>query len=144
MGYGIGRSAVSYLAMDTPTQVPAIGRVGQIAINVHDIERATAFYRDVLGLKFLFAAPPGLAFFDCGGVRLMLTTPELPEHDHVSSVIYYVVPDIAAAYASIVARGVTFEGEPHVVARMPGIEIWMAFLKDPDGNLLALMCDVKV
>ena len=129
--------------MDTPTQVPAIGRVGQIAINVHDVDRATAFYRDVLGMKFLFAAPPGLAFFDCGGVRLMLTTPELPEHDHLSSVIYYVVPDIAAAHRSLLARGVTFEDEPHVVARMEGVEIWMVFLKDPEGNLLALTSESR-
>jgi methylmalonyl-CoA/ethylmalonyl-CoA epimerase len=133
-----------FSAMDTSTQPWAIQRVGQIAINVHDVERATSFYRDVLEMKFLFAAPPGLAFFDCGGIRLMLTTPESPEHDHPSSVIYYVVPDITDAYSALSRRGVSFEGEPHVVARLEKVEIWMVFLKDPDGNLLALMCEVSV
>jgi len=130
--------------MDASKQTWAIERVGQIAINVHDVERATSFYRDVLGLKFLFAAPPGLAFFDCGGMRLMLTKPESPEHDHRSSVIYYVVPNIADAYSALTGRGVAFEDKPHVVARLENVEIWMAFLKDPDGNLLALMCEVSV
>jgi predicted enzyme related to lactoylglutathione lyase len=130
--------------MDTGRQGWAIERVGQIAINVHDVGRATSFYRDVLGLTFLFAAPPGLAFFDCGGVRLMLTTPESPEHDHPSSVIYYTVPNIADAYRMLSERGVSFEDKPHVVARLERVEIWMAFLKDPDGNLLALTCEVAV
>ncbi|HSU97852.1 MAG TPA: VOC family protein [Gemmatimonadaceae bacterium] len=130
--------------MDTSTQPWAIQRVGQIAINVHDVGSATSFYRDVLGMKFLFAAPPGLAFFDCGGTRLMLTTPESPEHDHRSSVIYYVVPNIADAYRALSERGVSFEDKPHVVARLEKVEIWMTFLKDPDGNLLALMCEVSV
>ncbi len=121
-----------------------LNRVGQIAINVHDIDQAMAFYRDVLGLKFLFSAPPGLAFFDCGGVRLMLTIPEAGEHDHLSSVIYYVVPDVGEAHRTLSARGVAFEDAPHIVARMEGIELWMVSLKDPDGNLLALMCEVKV
>jgi len=133
-----------FSTMDASTQTWAIERVGQIAVNVHDVERATSFYRDVLGLKFLFAAPPGLAFFDCGGMRLMLTTPESPEHDHRSSVIYYVVPNIAQAYSALMERGVVFEDKPHVVARLKNVEIWMAFLKDPDGNLLALMCEVSV
>jgi len=132
-----------FSTMDASTQTWAIERVGQIAVNVHDVERATSFYRDVLGLKFLFAAPPGLAFFDCGGMRLMLTTPESPEHDHRSSVIYYVVPNIADAYSALTGSGVAFEDKPHVVARLENVEIWMAFLKDPDGNLLALMCEVS-
>ena len=124
--------------------VPGIERVGQIAINVRDVDRATAFYRDVLGLKFLFAAPPGMAFFDCGGVRLMLTTAETAEHDRPASVIYYAVPDIAEAYRAMSERGVRFEDEPHVIARMGDVELWMVFLKDPDHNLLALMCELKV
>ncbi len=130
--------------MNTSAQTGAIERVGQIAINVHDVDRATSFYRDVLGLKFLFAAPPGLAFFDCGGIRLMLTMPESPEHDHRSSLIYYVVPNIADAYSAVSARGGSFEDKPHVVARLDKVEIWMVHLKDPDGNLLALMCEVSV
>src|SRR5665213_3731171 len=116
-------------------------RVGQIAINVRDVDRATTFYRDVLGVKFLFAAPPGLAFFDCGGVRLMLTTPESPEHAAMSSVIYYAVADIVEAHRSLVEKGVKFEDEPHIVARMSAIELWMNFLRDTEGNLLALMCE---
>lgn len=128
----------------TSDGVPGVERVGQIAINVRDVDRATAFYRDVLGLKFLFAAPPGLAFFDCGGVRLMLTTAETAEHDRPASVIYYAVPDIAEAYRAMSERGVRFEDEPHVIARMGDVELWMVFLKDPDHNLLALMCELKV
>lgn len=124
--------------------VPSLDRVGQIAINVHDVERATTFYRDVLGMKFLFAAPPGLAFLDCGGVRLMLTTPESAEHASMSSVIYYVVPDVAEAHRSLVTRGVVFEDEPHIVARMGTIELWMVSLRDTEGNLLALMCEKNV
>jgi methylmalonyl-CoA/ethylmalonyl-CoA epimerase len=126
------------------SDVPNIGRVGQIAINVRDVDRATVFYRDVLGLKFLFAAPPGLAFFDCGGVRLMLATAEAPEHDHPGSVIYYVVPDVAEAYRSMSERGVEFQDKPHMIARMGDVELWMVFLKDTDGNTLALMCEMKV
>lgn len=126
------------------TAVPSLNRVGQIAINVRDVKRATAFYRDVLGLKFLFAAPPGLAFFDCGGVRLMLTTPESAEHASMSSVIYYVVPDVPEAHRALSERGVVFEDAPHIVARMEGLELWMVSLKDSEGNLLALMCEKKV
>ena len=124
--------------------VPSLDRVGQIAINVHDVDRATTFYRDVLGMKFLFAAPPGLAFLDCGGVRLMLTTPESAQHASMSSVIYYVVPDVAEAHRSLVTRGVVFEDEPHIVARMGTIELWMVSLRDTEGNLLALMCEKNV
>lgn len=119
-----------------------LNRIGQIAINVRDVERATQFYRDTLGLKFLFAAPPGLAFFDCGGVRLMLTTPESPEFDHPGSLIYYVVGDINDVYRDISTRGARFEDTPHVVARMGAVDLWMTHLKDPDGNLLALMCEL--
>ena len=128
----------------TRDEIPAIERVGQIAISVRDVDRATAFYRDVLGLKFLFAAPPGLAFFDCGGVRLMLTTAEAPGDGLPASIIYYAVPDVAEAYRAMSERGVRFEDEPHVIARMGDIELWMVFLKDPDGNDLALMCELKV
>ena len=84
---------------------PGISRVGQIAVPVRDLDRAVAFYRDVLGLRFLFQAPPGLAFFDCGGVRLMLTLPEGPENARHSSVLYYLVDDIQAAWAAVTARG---------------------------------------
>ena len=117
--------------------------IGQIAIVVSDAARATAWYREVLGLRYLFAAPPGLAFFDCGGVRLMLATGEAAAPGS-SSVIYYRVDDISAAYTEMSARGVAFEDSPHLITRMGDVELWMTFLRDPDANLLALMCEVKV
>lgn len=120
-----------------------ISRVGQIAINAHDVDRAAAFYQDALGLKLLFKAPPGLAFFDCGGVRLMLSRPEKPEFDHPSSVLYFAVPDIQAAHARMKANGVQFEDEPHLIAKMPDHDLWMTFFRDSEGNLLGLMCEVK-
>jgi methylmalonyl-CoA/ethylmalonyl-CoA epimerase len=120
-----------------------ISRVGQIAVNAHDIERAAAFYQDALGLKLLFKAPPGLAFFDCGGVRLMLTQPEKPEFDHLSSVLYFAVPDIQAAHLRMKANGVKFEDEPHLLARMPDHDLWMTFFRDSEGNLMGLMSEVK-
>jgi catechol 2,3-dioxygenase-like lactoylglutathione lyase family enzyme len=119
-----------------------LNRIGQISINVHDVKRATAFYRDVLGMRFLFEAP-NLAFFDCGGVRLMLGPPEKPEFDHPGSILYYRVEDIQVAYEVLKSRGVRFEGEPHLVARMPDHELWMAFLRDLDHNLLALMSEIR-
>ena len=126
---------------------PDISRVGQIAVNVHDLDRAVAFYRDVLGLRLLFQAPPGLAFFDCGGVRLMLSRPEAPEHDHPGSVIYYVVEDIHAAWTTVTARGAAPGtaglAEPHLIAKLPDHDLWMAFIQDSEGNLLGLMSEVR-
>jgi methylmalonyl-CoA/ethylmalonyl-CoA epimerase len=119
-----------------------ISRVGQIAINAHDVKRAAAFYRDALGLKLLFEAVPGLAFFDCGGVRLMLTRPEKPEFDHPSSILYFAVTDIQAAFAGMKEKGVQFQDEPHLIARMPDHDLWMAFFRDPEGNLMGLMSEV--
>lgn len=118
--------------------------IGQIAITVRDIERATAWYRDVLGLQFLFSAPPGLAFFDCGGLRLMLSEPETPNTGTASSVIYYRVEDIVASHREMTARGVVFEDEPHLIVKMNDVELWLVSLKDPEGNRLALMCEKKV
>jgi methylmalonyl-CoA/ethylmalonyl-CoA epimerase len=91
----------------------------------------------------LFAAPP-LAFFDCGGVRLMLTVPESAEHDHPVSILYFRVADIAAAHAELTSRGTRFEGVPHPVARLPGHELWLAFFGDGEGNTLALMSEVPL
>jgi len=119
-----------------------ITRLGQVAVNTKDVERAAAFYQDKLGLKLLFKAPPGLAFFDCGGVRLMLSRAEKPEFDHPSSVLYFVVPDIQAAYGKLKASGVHFEDEPHLIAKMPAHDLWMTFFRDTEGNLLALMSEV--
>jgi len=118
-------------------------QIGQIAINVRDLQRAVAFYRDTLGMRFLFQAPGGLAFFDVGGVRLMLGTAERPEFDHPASVLYYKVPDINAAYETLTSRGVTFIDEPHLIARLPSHELWMTFFHDSEENVLALMEERK-
>jgi methylmalonyl-CoA/ethylmalonyl-CoA epimerase len=120
-----------------------ISRIGQIAINAHDVERAAAFYQDALGLKLLFKAAPGLAFFDCGGVRLMLTRPEKPEFDHPSSILYFAVPDIQAAHVRMKENGVQFQDEPHLLAKMPDHDLWMVFFRDSEGNLMGLMSEVK-
>ncbi len=128
--------------MSTPAPGIGISRLGQIAINAKDVERAARFYQDVLGLKLLFKAPPGLAFFDCGGVRLMLDRTEKPEFDHLSSVLYFSVADIQSAYGKLKENGVHFEDEPHVIAKMPTHDLWMTFFRDSEGNLLALMSEV--
>ena len=119
-----------------------ITRLGQIAVTAKDVERAASFYEDHLGLKLLFKAPPGLAFFDCGGVRLMLQRPEKPEFDHPSSVLYFAVPDIQAAFGKLKESGVRFEDEPRLIAKMPTHDLWMTFFRDSEGNLLALMAEV--
>jgi methylmalonyl-CoA/ethylmalonyl-CoA epimerase len=120
-----------------------LGPIGQIAVPVRDVERAIAFYRDVLGMRFLFQAPPGLGFFDCAGVRLMLDGPAGAKAGAHGTVLYYKVPDIREAFAALTGRGVAFEGQPHLIAKMPDHELWMAFFHDPDGNLLALMSEVR-
>jgi methylmalonyl-CoA/ethylmalonyl-CoA epimerase len=117
--------------------------IGQIAVNVQDLERAIRFYRDTLGMRFLFQAPPQMAFFDCGGVRLMLGVPSEPAFDHPSSIIYYRVADIHAVHDALVARGVTFTEAPHLVAKLPDHDLWLAFFRDPERNLLALMSEVR-
>lgn len=119
-----------------------ISAIGQIAINIKDPKRATEFYRDVVGLKFLFAAG-NLVFFDCGGVRLMMTTPEKPEFDHPSSIVYFKVADLKAAFERIKAAGAKFEDDPHLIARMPDHELWMCFFRDTEGNLMGLMSEVR-
>jgi methylmalonyl-CoA/ethylmalonyl-CoA epimerase len=123
----------------TAAAAVAIRRVRQIAIVVHDTDRAVEFYRDMLGLPLLFRAPPGLAFFDCGGVRLMLTPPGDGDAAAASSILYYTVDDIQRAYAWLSARGVRFDGEPHIVARMADHDLWIATFRDSEGNVLALM-----
>jgi len=122
-----------------------LSRIGQIAMTVHDLPRAVAFYRDVLGMRFLFEAPPAMAFFDCGGVRLMLSLAADKGEaagQSFASIIYYAVPDIQEAAAALIGRGVSFESAPHVVARLPHADLWMGFLRDPDGNMLAIMSEV--
>ncbi len=118
--------------------------VGQIAVNVRDLDRAVAFYRDTLGMPFLFRIP-GAAFFSCGATRLMLGTAEKPELDHPASILYYRVADIRAAFDALVAAGVRVEaegGEPRLLAPMPDHDLWMAFLRDSEDNLFALMSEV--
>lgn len=126
--------------MNTP-DTTALVRIGQVAINTHDVDRATAFYRDVLGLRHLFRAG-ALSFFDCGGVRLMLDKPEKPDFDHPSSIIYFQVGDIQATHRRIKDAGVKFEDEPHVITRMANHDLWMTFFRDTEGNLLALMSEM--
>lgn len=121
---------------------PGIERIGQIALVVHDLPRAVDFYRDTLGLQLLFQVPPKMAFFDCAGVRLMLSLPEKAEFDHPSSILYFKVPDIQHAYRTMTDRGAAFEGEPHLVAKLETHDLWLAFFKDPDLNFLALMSEV--
>ena len=120
-----------------------LGRLHQIAQPIHDIDRAVAFYRDTLGLPFLFAAPPSLAFFDCGGVRLMLSPPS-PGHDHPGSVLYFAVDDIQAAHAALTARGAAFSDPPKKIATLPDREVWLAAFADTEGNSLALMSEPKI
>jgi methylmalonyl-CoA/ethylmalonyl-CoA epimerase len=117
-------------------------QVGQIAVPVTDIRRAIAFYRDTLGMRFLFQAPPDLAFFDLSGVRLLLDGPAKAQAGN-SSVIYYKVSDLQAAFTTLSERGVQFEAEPHMIAKLPDHELWMAFFRDPDKNLIALMSEVR-
>ena len=122
---------------------PALQRIHQISIRAKDTARAVIFYRDTLGLKLLFQAPPQLAFFDCGGVRLMLSPPE-PEFDHQGSVIYFAVEDIKAAHAALAAAGVTFRTEPHLIAKLPDREVWLTDFLDSEGNVLALMSEPRI
>src|SRR4030095_10786918 len=111
-----------------------ISRLGQIAINVKEVDRAKDFYRDVLGLPLLFSTG-SLNFFDCAGVRLMLSPAEKPEFDHASSILYFAVPDIQAAHQQMLAAGTRFEDEPHLLARMPDHDLWMTFFRDSEDNL---------
>ena len=119
---------------------PGLAQIGQIALAMKDLPRAVAFYRDVLGLPFLFEAPPKLAFFDCAGVRLMLSEPEKPEFDHPASILYYRVRDIDAAHASLAAK-VHFEAPPRRVHRDAQHELWLAVFRDSEGNPLALFSE---
>ena len=121
----------------------ATATIGQLALNAHDVERATAFYRDTLGLPFLFQYP-GLAFFKCGEVRLMISKAEKPEFDHPGSILYYKVPDVEASYRHLSAKGVAFRDQPHVVHRAPTYELWMAFFTDSEGNFAALMAEKPI
>jgi len=116
----------------------SLGPLSRVAITFHDLPRAVAFYRDVIGLPLLFETG-GMAFFAMGDVRLMMTTPEKDEFDHPASIFYFKVADIQAAHADLKARGVPFEGEPHVVGKMGTTEVWMVHFRDCEQHLLAIM-----
>lgn len=127
----------------TPPPLPlggdfALGRIEQLSVNVHDLERAVRFYREVLHLPLLFRAER-LAFFDAGGVRLMLGVAEAAEFDHPAGIVYFGVADVRAAYQALVERGVRFAAPPHRVAVLAAGELWMAFFRDSEGNPLAVM-----
>jgi len=124
------------------TRTLDLAQIGQIAVNVHDLERAVAFYRDILGIQFLFQVP-NMAFFDCDGVRFLLSIAEQPEFDHASSIIYFNVDDLDAAFTTLSGRGVAFADKPHLIARMPDHDLWMAFFRDSEANMLALMSEVR-
>jgi predicted enzyme related to lactoylglutathione lyase len=127
--------------MATPSDF-GLSAIEQIAVNVHDLDRAVDFYRDKLGMKHLFSVPPNLAFFDCAGIRLMLSLPAKPEFDHASSIIYFKVDDILLGYATLSERGVQFEEKPIFVADMGSYDLWLASFRDSENNLLALMSNV--
>ena len=121
-----------------------LNQIGQIGLHVDDLDRAVAFYRDTLGMKLLLQVPPGLAFFDCDGIRLMIDgikEKETPER--FNTLIYYKVADLNAAHEELSAKGVKFESKPHLIAKMPDHELWMAFLRDTENNMIGLMSEVS-
>ncbi|MBF8291728.1 MAG: yraH [Steroidobacteraceae bacterium] len=121
-----------------------LSRIEQVAIPVRDLARATAFYRELLGMKLLFEVPPQLAFFDCDGVRLALSIASDPMYEPPGSIVYYRVADIDMAHAELERRGVEFLRGPHLVARLDAIEVWMAFFEDTEGNTLAITSERPV
>lgn len=118
---------------------PRLSEIRQIAVTVGDVDAALGFYRDILGLEFLFRAGPGLAFLDAGGIRIMLSTPQGAGVVGANSILYFRVADIVATHAVFLARGATNERAPQLTAKLPDHELWTGFLRDPDGNLVGLM-----
>jgi methylmalonyl-CoA/ethylmalonyl-CoA epimerase len=125
----------------TPADAAKIECIGQIALSVSDLKRAIAFYRETLELPFLFETGH-MAFFDCGGVRIMLSTVDHPGSTY-SSILYYKTSDIHAAAKRLESKGVAFESPARLIAKMPDHELWMAFFRDSEGNLLALMSEIR-
>jgi methylmalonyl-CoA/ethylmalonyl-CoA epimerase len=119
-----------------------LSQIGQIAIVTRNTAAMTEFYRDKLGMKFLFTAGQ-LAFLQCGEVRIMLTPPEKPEHDHPASILYFKVPNIQTAHQALLARGVMFEDQPHLIAKLPDHDLWMCFFRDPENNIFGLMSEIR-
>ncbi len=113
-------------------------------MRVRDFDRAVQFYRETLGLPFLFTAPPQLAFFDCAGVRLLVEVPEDKEFDRPGSILYLSVDDIREMHQVLLSRGVEFRKDPHLIARLPDREVWMAFFDDTEGNTLALLSEPRI
>ena len=122
---------------------PKLSEIRQIAITVSNVDAALGFYRDVLGLAFLFSAGPDLAFLNAGGIRIMLSTPQGAGAVGANSILYFKVSGIVAAHAAFVARGAVNERAPQLAAKMPDHELWIGFLRDPDGNLVGLMEEVQ-
>jgi predicted enzyme related to lactoylglutathione lyase len=127
----------------TETDNFGLSAIRQIAVNAHDLQRAEDFYRDKLGMKHLFSVPPQMAFFDCDGIRLMLSLPDKPEFDHPSSILYFKVDNIQEATKTLTDRGVQFEEQPLFVANMGSYDLWLASFRDSENNLLALMSEVQ-
>ena len=126
------------------TAASGLSRIGQVSMTAKDLDRAVGFYRGTLGLRFLFTAPPQLAFFDCAGVRLLLDVPQDKEFDHPGSILYFAVEDIQQMHQLLRSRGVVFRQDPHLIARLADREVWMAFFDDPEGNTLALMAEPRI
>jgi methylmalonyl-CoA/ethylmalonyl-CoA epimerase len=123
-----------------------ISTIRQIAIPVRELPRAERFYREALGLQHLFAAPPSLSFFDCNGTRLMLDTSQgqgQGEAAKRSSILYFLVADLKAAFARLEEQGAKIVDQPHLVAKLPDHELWMGFFEDSEGNLLSLMAEQR-
>jgi len=129
------------MSSPTPAAPPPaqLSEIGQIAFIVGDMAKMTAFYRDVLGVKFLFDAGPTMTFFAAGSVRLMLATPQGAGEVGKNSILYFKVRDIAGTHAALVARGATSAAEPRMIAQMPDHELWLAAVRDPEGNIVELM-----
>jgi methylmalonyl-CoA/ethylmalonyl-CoA epimerase len=125
----------------TTIQNFALTQIEQIAQPVKDLDRAVEFYRVKLGMKYLFSSN-GLAFFDCGGVRLMLSKPEGAEFDHPGSLLYFKVADIHQAHMALLVRGLDFSDAPHLIAHMGDYDLWMAFFRDSEGNTMAISCNM--
>jgi methylmalonyl-CoA/ethylmalonyl-CoA epimerase len=126
-----------------PAASTTVSTIGQIAMPVRDLAKAVEFYRDRLGLPLLFQVPPGLAFFQCGTIRLLVEVPPEKEFQHPGSPLYFTVADIDQAVLDLRARGLTFRDEPHLIARMSDHELWMTFFDDGEGNTHALMCEKR-
>ena len=128
--------------MTSSPKSQSLSQIGQIAVVVHDLQKAVSFYRDTLGLKYMFEAP-SMAFFDCAGIRLMLGLPSQADLDHAASIIYFKVDNIQSTADLFMSRGVHFDAKPHLVAQLPGYDLWMAFFRDMEKNVVALMSEVR-